>query len=99
MVSSRAPASHSSRRSVSAPKTPTQAEKATASWALGLGSGLLFSTSDWFTGPPASNNPVGEYGLGWVATVAVSFLLYAVLPRPAVAPVARPAKGSATMAV
>ncbi|MFC9631688.1 cytosine permease [Streptomyces mirabilis] len=72
---------------------------AVAAWALGLGSGLLFSTSDWFTGPLASNNPVGEYGLGWVATVAVSFLLYAVLPKPAVAPVAQPAKGSATMAV
>lgn len=56
-------------------------------------------TSDWFTGPPASNNPVGEYGLGWVATVAVSSLLYAVLPKPAMAPVAQPAKGSATMAV
>ncbi|MFE5086364.1 cytosine permease [Streptomyces mirabilis] len=49
--------------------------------------------------PLASNNPVGGYGLGWVATVAVSFLLYAVLPKPAVAPVAQPAKGSATMAV
>jgi NCS1 family nucleobase:cation symporter-1 len=72
---------------------------AVAAWALGLGSGLLFTTSDWFTGPLASNNPVGEYGLGWVATIAVSFLLYAVLPKPAVAPVAQPAKGSATMAV
>jgi NCS1 family nucleobase:cation symporter-1 len=72
---------------------------AVAAWALGLGSGLLFSTSDWFTGPPASDNPVGEYGLGWVATVAVSFLLYVVLPKPAVAPAAQPAKGSATMAV
>ncbi|MEV4444378.1 cytosine permease [Streptomyces mirabilis] len=72
---------------------------AVAAWALGLGSGLLFSTSDWFTGPLASNNPVREYGLGRVATVAVSFLPYAVLPKPAVAPVAQPAKGSATMAV
>ncbi|MFF2510737.1 cytosine permease [Streptomyces sp. NPDC058086] len=72
---------------------------AVAAWALGLGSGLLFSTSDRFTGPWASNNPVGEYGLGWVATVAVSFLMYVVLPKPAVAPAAQPAKGSATMAV
>lgn len=72
---------------------------AIAAWALGLGSGLLFTTSDWFTGPLASNNPVGEYGLGWVATIAVSFLLYVVLPKPAVAPAAQPAKGSATMAV
>lgn len=72
---------------------------AVAAWALGPGSGLLFRASDWFTGPPASNNPVGEYGLGWVATVAVSFLLYAVLPKPAVAPAAQPAKEPATMAV
>jgi purine-cytosine permease-like protein len=70
-----------------------------AAWALGLGSGLLFSTSGWFTGPLASNNPVGEYGLGRVATIAVSFLLYVVPPKPAVAPAAQPAKGSATMAV
>jgi NCS1 family nucleobase:cation symporter-1 len=64
---------------------------AVAAWAVGLGSGLLFTTSDWFTGPLASNNPVGEYGLGWVATVVVSFLLYAVLPKPAVAPATAPA--------
>lgn len=72
---------------------------AVTAWALGLGSGLLFTTSDWFTGPLASNNPVGEYGLGWVATIAVSFALYVVLPKPAVAPVARLAKERATMAV
>ncbi|MFD5077113.1 cytosine permease [Streptomyces sp. NPDC058371] len=59
---------------------------AVAAWAVGLGSGLLFTTSDWFTGPLAANNPVGEYGLGWVATVVISFLLYAVLPKPAVVP-------------
>ncbi|MFF1452304.1 cytosine permease [Streptomyces sp. NPDC058274] len=64
---------------------------AVAAWAAGLGSGLLFTTSDWFTGPLASNNPVGEYGLGWVATVVVSFLLYAVLPKLAVVPVTAPA--------
>lgn len=57
---------------------------AVAAWAVGLGSGLLFTTSDWFTGPLASNNPVGEYGLGWVATIVVSALLYVVLPKPAV---------------
>lgn len=72
---------------------------AVAAWALGLGSGLLFSTSGWFTGPLASNNPVGEYGLGRLATIAVSFLLYVVPPKPAVAPAAQPAKGSATMVV
>ncbi|MFJ5264534.1 cytosine permease [Streptomyces sp. NPDC088387] len=57
---------------------------AVTAWALGLVTGLLFTTSDWFTGPLASNNPVGEYGLGWTATIVVSGLLYAVLPKPAV---------------
>ncbi|AVH56261.1 MULTISPECIES: cytosine permease [Streptomyces] len=63
---------------------------AVAAWAVGLGSGLLFTTSDWFTGPLATGNPVGEYGLGWVATIVVSFLLYAVLPKPAVAAARQP---------
>ncbi|MER6688229.1 cytosine permease [Streptomyces minutiscleroticus] len=58
---------------------------AVAAWALGLGSGLLFTASEWFTGPLATGNPVGEYGLGWVATIVISFLLYTVLPKPAVA--------------
>lgn len=43
----------------------------------------MFTTSDWFTGPLATDNFVGEYGLGWVATVVISALLYAVLPKPA----------------
>ncbi|GGN76340.1 allantoin permease [Streptomyces albiflavescens] len=73
---------------------------AVAAWAVGLGSGLLFTASDWFTGPLASNNPIGEYGLGWVATIVVSFLLYVVLPKPAVvAPEAEPVKEPAAMAV
>ncbi|MFF4315983.1 cytosine permease [Streptomyces sp. 900105755] len=59
---------------------------AVAAWALGLAAGLPFTTCDWFTGPLATNNPVGRYGLGWVATIAVSGLLYAVLPKPAVVP-------------
>ncbi|CAM5732945.1 Cytosine permease OS=Streptomyces tendae OX=1932 GN=GUR47_37620 PE=3 SV=1 [Streptomyces tendae] len=50
---------------------------------MGLVAGLMFTTSDWFTGPLAANNVVGEYGLGWVATVVVSAVLYAVLPKPA----------------
>ncbi|MET7518387.1 cytosine permease [Streptomyces sp. NPDC005480] len=58
---------------------------AVASWAIGLVSGLMFTTSDWFTGPLAANNPIGEYGLGWVATIVISGLLYMVLPKPAVA--------------
>lgn len=53
------------------------------SWALGLVAGLLFTSSDWFTGPLASNNFLGEYGLGWVVTIVVSGLLYLVLPKPA----------------
>ncbi|MFF7476513.1 cytosine permease [Streptomyces sp. NPDC008092] len=59
---------------------------AVAAWALGLTAGLLFTTCDWFTGPLATNNPVGRYGLGWIATIVVSGLLYAVLPKPAVVP-------------
>ncbi|MFB7165455.1 cytosine permease [Streptomyces sp. NPDC056242] len=57
---------------------------AVASWAIGLVGGLMFTTSDWFTGPLAANNPIGEYGLGWVATIVISGLLYVVLPKPAV---------------
>lgn len=73
------------------------APAAVTAWAAGLGAGLLFTTSDWFTGPLASNNPVGEYGLGWAATILVSGLLYAVLPKPAVA---EPVPGeSAPMAI
>ncbi|MFF2249716.1 cytosine permease [Streptomyces sp. NPDC058142] len=58
---------------------------AVASWAIGLVGGLMFTTSDWFTGPLAANNPIGEYGLGWVATIVISGLLYVVLPKPTVA--------------
>ncbi|MFB7709554.1 cytosine permease [Streptomyces sp. NPDC056105] len=57
---------------------------AVASWAIGLVGGLMFTTSDWFTGPFAANNPIGEYGLGWVATIVISGLLYVALPKPAV---------------
>jgi NCS1 family nucleobase:cation symporter-1 len=63
---------------------------AVTAWAAGLGTGLLFTASDWFTGPFAADNPVGEYGLGWAATIAVSGLLYAVLPKP---PVVEPRSG------
>ncbi|MFJ6659408.1 cytosine permease [Streptomyces sp. NPDC091377] len=57
---------------------------AVAAWALGLVTGLLFTRSDWFSGPFADGNPVGEYGLGWTATIVVSGLLYALLPKPPV---------------
>ncbi|MGV9991870.1 cytosine permease [Streptomyces sp. NPDC003374] len=62
---------------------------AVAAWATGLGTGLMFTTSDWFTGPFARGNVIGEYGLGWVATIVVSGLLYLLLPKPAVATPAR----------
>ncbi|MFF7094959.1 cytosine permease [Streptomyces rubradiris] len=62
---------------------------AVAAWAVGLVSGLMFTTSDWFTGPLATNNVIGEYGLGWVATIVISGVLYVVLPKPA--PVTGPA--------
>ncbi|MEV7287529.1 cytosine permease [Streptomyces sp. NPDC093252] len=58
---------------------------AVTAWALGLVTGLLFTRSDWFTGPFATSNPVGAYGLGWAATIVVSGLLYALLPKPPVA--------------
>ncbi|MCZ9341986.1 cytosine permease, partial [Streptomyces sp. TRM76130] len=57
---------------------------AVTAWAAGLATGLVFTTSDWFTGPLAGNNVIGEYGLGWVATIVVSGVLYVVLPKPAV---------------
>ncbi|MBO1335921.1 cytosine permease [Streptomyces sp. VRA16 Mangrove soil] len=56
---------------------------AVIAWAVGLGAGLLFTSSDWFTGPLATNNFIGEYGLGWVVTIVVSGLLYLALPKPA----------------
>ncbi|MFJ9040141.1 cytosine permease [Streptomyces sp. NPDC102406] len=56
---------------------------AVAAWAVGLVAGLLFTSSDWFTGPLATNNFLGRYGLGWVVTIVVSGLLYLALPKPA----------------
>ncbi|MFE4666501.1 cytosine permease [Streptomyces sp. NPDC056716] len=69
---------------------------AVTAWALGLVTGLLFTRSDWFTGPLATGNPIGEYGLGWAATIVVAGLLYALLPKPAVrmpGPASAPAAG------
>ncbi|MFE9170132.1 cytosine permease [Streptomyces kebangsaanensis] len=59
---------------------------AVTAWATGLAAGLMFTTSAWFTGPLARNNVIGEYGLGWVATILVSGLLYLALPKPPVPP-------------
>lgn len=72
---------------------------AVTAWVAGLGCGLLFTTSDWFTGPLAAGNPVGACGLGWAATAVVSFLLYVLLPKPPVGPGAEPAEERASMAV
>ncbi|MFJ3638255.1 cytosine permease [Streptomyces sp. NPDC090108] len=58
---------------------------AVAAWAIGLVMGLMFTTSDWFTGPLAKNNVIGRYGLGWIAAIVISGVLYLVLPKPAVA--------------
>lgn len=62
---------------------------------MGLVAGLMFTASDWFTGPLAANNVIGEYGLGRVAAVVISGLLYAVLPKPAVAAPAATTAGHA----
>ncbi|MFD3438228.1 cytosine permease [Streptomyces sp. NPDC058685] len=54
--------------------------QATASWAVALLVGLLFTQVDWFSGPLASSW-LGENGLGWGVTIVVAAALYAVLPR------------------
>ncbi|MFC7308798.1 cytosine permease [Streptomyces monticola] len=54
--------------------------QAMTAWAVALVTGLLFTKVDWFAGPLASSW-IGEHGLGWLAGIVVSALLYAVLPR------------------
>ncbi|MDI3388410.1 cytosine permease [Streptomyces sp. B-S-A8] len=54
--------------------------QAMTAWAVALVTGLLFTRVDWFAGPLASSW-IGKHGLGWVTGIAVSALLYAVLPR------------------
>ncbi|MFF7205812.1 cytosine permease [Streptomyces sp. NPDC008141] len=54
--------------------------QATASWAAALLVGLLFTRTDWFSGPLATSW-LGENGLGWGVTIVVAAALYAVLPR------------------
>ncbi|MEU4266976.1 cytosine permease [Streptomyces sp. NPDC026092] len=54
--------------------------QAMTAWAVALVAGLLFTKVDWFSGPLASSW-IGENGLGWAATIVVSGVLYAVLPR------------------
>jgi purine-cytosine permease-like protein len=60
------------------------APAAVIAWAVGLVAGLLFLRSAWFDGPLARGTAVGDYGLGWVATMLVSALLYLALPKPPV---------------
>ncbi|MCX4696808.1 cytosine permease [Streptomyces sp. NBC_01408] len=56
--------------------------QAMTAWALALVVGLLFTSVDWFSGPLATTW-IGENGLGWVAGIVTSGVLYAVLPRTA----------------
>ncbi|OON76474.1 allantoin permease [Streptomyces tsukubensis] len=55
---------------------------AMTAWACALVVGLLFTRVDWFSGPLASSWP-GRNGLGWLATIVVSAVLYMVLPKRA----------------
>lgn len=59
---------------------------AVVAWLAALITGMLFTTagtagSAWFSGPFA-DSWLGRNGLGWVVTILVSGLLYAVLPKP-----------------
>ncbi|MDX2393109.1 MULTISPECIES: cytosine permease [unclassified Streptomyces] len=56
--------------------------QAMTAWALALVAGLLFTEVDWFGGP-LSSTWIGRNGLGWVAGIVTSGVLYAVLPRSA----------------
>ncbi|WP_328968317.1 cytosine permease [Streptomyces sp. NBC_00239] len=53
--------------------------QAMTAWGAALAVGLLFTRVDWFSGPLATTW-IGENGLGWVAGILTSGLLYAVLP-------------------
>lgn len=58
--------------------------QAMTAWAIALVMGLLFTKVDWFSGPLATSW-IGRNGLGWLATIIIAAVLYAVLPRtPAV---------------
>ncbi|KJY22960.1 MULTISPECIES: cytosine permease [Streptomyces] len=56
--------------------------QAMTAWALALVVGLLFTKVDWFSGPLAGSW-IGQNGLGWVAGIVTSGVLYAALPRTA----------------
>ncbi|GAA2517935.1 cytosine permease [Streptomyces gobitricini] len=54
--------------------------QAMTAWGVALVVGLLFTRVDWFAGPLAGSW-VGSNGLGWLVTIVVAAVLYAVLPR------------------
>ncbi|MEV0320620.1 purine-cytosine permease family protein [Streptomyces sp. NPDC050658] len=54
--------------------------QAMTAWAIALVMGLLFTKVDWFSGPLATSW-IGRNGLGWLATILIAAVLYAVLPR------------------
>ncbi|MEV3993376.1 cytosine permease [Streptomyces sp. NPDC049837] len=56
--------------------------QAMAAWGVALVVGLLFTKVDWFAGPLAGSW-IGANGLGWLVTIVVAAVLYAVLPRTA----------------
>ncbi|MEU7282739.1 cytosine permease [Streptomyces sp. NPDC045431] len=60
------------------------APQAMAAWAVALLVGLAFTKVDWFAGPLAESW-IGRNGLGWLVTIVVAAVLYAVLPRAAAA--------------
>ncbi|MCY0934474.1 cytosine permease [Streptomyces sp. H34-S4] len=66
--------------------------QAMTAWGLALVVGLLFTKVDWFSGPLATTW-IGQNGLGWVAGIVTSAVLYAALPRtPAAKAPAAPAE-------
>ncbi|MFJ8644967.1 cytosine permease [Streptomyces sp. NPDC093546] len=60
------------------------APQAMAAWGVALLVGLAFTKVDWFAGPLAGSW-IGRNGLGWLVTIVVAAVLYAVLPRAAAA--------------
>lgn len=54
--------------------------QALTAWAAALVVGLCLTKVTWFTGPLAGTW-LGTHGLGWATTIAVSAVVYAVLPR------------------
>ncbi|MFF8314264.1 purine-cytosine permease family protein [Streptomyces lydicus] len=55
--------------------------QAMTAWSVALVAGLCFTKVQWFTGPLATTW-IGENGLGWAATIALSAAVFAVLPAP-----------------